>query len=96
MDFVADLKSAMEANGGKIPQIFIDGHLNHPKTKVTHARPTENTRVCVITLTTGHELVGYAQVLDVKNDVELIGRSVAYDNAKEHIWATFGAIAKVL
>lgn len=96
MDFIADLKNAMEANGGKIPTSFIEGHLNHPKTMVTHVRPTKNTRVCVITLATGHDLVGYATSIDAKNDVELVGQNVAYNNAKEHIWATFGSIAKVL
>ena len=86
----------MEANGGKIPVSFIDQHLNHSDTKVTHVQLTPNTRVCVITLTTGHDLVGYAQVLDADNDVELIGQEIAYNNAKELIWATFGSIAKVL
>ncbi len=94
--FIDSLQVALTNNGGKIPLKFIEDHLNNPLTKVTHVQATENTRICVITLSTGHELVGYAQVLDSKNDVELIGQEVAYDNAKEEIWKVFGSIAKVL
>lgn len=96
MGFIEDLKDALETNGGRIPLAFIESHLNHSDTKVTHAQLTPNTRVCVITLITGHDLVGYAQVLDADNDVELIGQEIAYNNAKETIWAVFGSIAKVL
>jgi len=88
-DFILHLTETLKANGGKIPLEFIDYHLNHGNTKVTHVQPTPNTRVCVITLPTGHDLVGYAQVLDSKNDVELIGQEVAYKNASEEIWAVF-------
>lgn len=94
--FLEGLKAALDGNGGKIPLSFIEAHLNSPETKVTHAKVTPNTRVCVITLKTGHELVGYAQVLDAANDVALIGKEVAYNNAKEEIWRVFGSIAKVL
>ena len=94
--FIDNLKRTMDNNGGKIPKSFIDAHLNHSKTMVTHARLTKNTRVCVITLTTGHEFVGYAQVVNAKNDVEALGQEIAYDNAADQIWAAFGSIAKVI
>lgn len=94
--FIDDLKNDLDKNSGKISFQFIEKYLNDSDTKVSHARITPNTRVCVITLSTGHDLVGYAQVLDSKNDVELIGQEVAYDNAKEECWAAFGAIAKVI
>lgn len=94
--FIDQLKIALDGNSGKIPVQFIQAHLHDPRTVVTHIRPTPNTRVCVITLTTGHDLVGYAQVLDEKNDIELVGQSVAYDNAAEEIWRVFGAVAKVI
>jgi len=97
MTFIQKLKSAMDANGGKIPFSFIEAYLNHSDTKVSHAQLTPNTRVCVITLAeTGHDLVGYAQVMDAENDDEIQGQQVAYDNAKEEIWTAFGSIGKVL
>ncbi len=94
--FARELFSELLGNNGKISPRFVDEMLNDPQTGITHAKVTPNTRVCVITLTTGHELVGYAQVLDEKNDVELIGQEVAYNNAKEQIWSVLGSIAKIL
>ena len=94
--FIDELKKNLDDNNGKISYPFIESYLNHKDTKVSHAKITPSTRVCVITLPTGHDIVGYAQVLDSKNDVELIGQEIAYNNAKENIWAAFGSIAKVL
>ncbi len=88
------LKKELDQNMGKISLTFIENELN--SAKVTHAQVTPNTRVCVITLLSGHDLVGYAQVLDAKNDVKLIGQEVAYNNAKEKAWNVFGSIAKVI
>ena len=96
MDFISILKAELAENGGKISFQFTEDLLNHTDTKVTHVQPTPNTRVCVITLPTGHDLVGYAQVLDAKNDVELMGQEVAYNNAKDNIWVALGSIAKVI
>lgn len=95
-DFIDSMVNAMRDNNGKIPLEFIDGLLHSKDTKVTHIRPTPNTRVCVITLPTGHDLVGYAQVLDENGDIELKGQEVAYNRAKEQIWVTLGSIAKVV
>ncbi len=93
---IEKLKIELESSGGKISPRFVEGVLNCPMNKVTHAQVTPNTRVCVITLRSGHDLVGYAQVLDAKNDVELVGQEVAYKNAADSIWSVLGSIAKVL
>lgn len=53
-------------------------------------------RACTITLPTGHEVVGIAQVLDAKNDNEDIGNAVALTRAKNELWPLLGSIAKVL
>ena len=90
------IKAELEKSSGKLSLEFINSYLQHPKTKVTHKQLTPNTRVCVITLTTGHDLVGFAQVLNAENDVELIGQEVAYKEAAEKIWPTLGAIAKAI
>ncbi len=94
--FIEMLKKELEQNNGRISQKFVNKFLNHPSTTITHIQPTPNTRVCVITLTTGHDLVGYAQVVDSKNDVELIGKEIAYKNASKEIWSVFGSIAKII
>ena len=51
---------------------------------------------CTITLPTGHEVVGIAQVLDAKNDNENIGNLAALSKAKNELWPLLGTIAKVL
>ena len=93
MNLANDLNNAMNGNGGKIPFSFIRGLVEHDDTKIVHVQPTPNTRVCVIVLPTGHNLVGYAQVLDSANDDELIGQEVALTNATNEMWAMLGAIA---
>jgi len=90
------LTKELKRNSGRISKDFVDNILNNSNTKVTHVKVTENTRVCVITLESGHELVGYSQVLDSKNDVVSIGEEVAYNNAKDKIWSILGSIAKVI
>ena len=96
MNLLEMLRNELLETGGKISPRFIDELANHSQTKVTHCQVTPNTRVCVVTLPTGHDLVGYAQVLDAKNDVELIGQEVAYKNAIENLWAVCGSIAKIV
>ncbi len=88
------LKKALDANDGKIPVEFLQEKIKH--TKITHHQMTPNTRVCVITTLSGHDVVGYAQVLDSKNDVEEIGQQIAYQRAADEPWSVFGSIAKVL
>lgn len=96
MDLINLIKNELERSGNKLSTTFIDSLAHDPKTKVTHHQMTPNTRVCVVTLPSGHEVVGYAQVLDSKNDVELIGQNVAYQNAVENLWQTCGNIAKAV
>lgn len=95
MDLKKMIRAELDRNSGKLSPDFID-EVSQSATVVVHRRLTHNTRVCVIVLPSGHELVGYAQVLDAKNDDESIGRKVAYDNAKEQLWSTLGSIAKVV
>jgi len=92
--FISDLKDRMDENDGKIPFSFIQDEVK--RGQVQYMQLTPNMRVCVITLRTGHEVIGVAQVLDAKNDVESIGNEVAYANAVNELWKVFGSIAKVL
>ena len=52
-------------------------------------------RLCIITLSTGHEVLGKAQVLSAANDIEQIGNQVALTNATNEIWTLVGSIAKL-
>jgi len=91
---VDKIKEELKDNNGKLSFNFIQELAESSKT--THIKPTENTRICVLTLPTGHEVVGVAQVLDKKNDVEEIGQKVAYDRTVDEIWRVAGNIAKLI
>jgi hypothetical protein len=88
------VKTELQRNNNKISPTFIESLLKDSESKCIQLTPT--TRVCTITLASGHEVVGVAQVLDSKNDVASIGNSVAFSNAKEQLWQQVGAIAKDL
>jgi len=90
------IKNELKRNNNKLSKDFIDTVLFNKNTKIHHAKVGFSTRVCVITLPSGHELVGYAQVIDTKNDNELLGQEAAYNKAKEQIWTILGTIAKTL
>lgn len=87
------IKEDMEANNGKISPVLVD-EIAH-EAEVVYVHPTANTRICVLRLQSGHEVVGIAQVLDAKNDVESIGNQIAYNRAKDQIWSVLGNIAKL-
>ena len=95
MNILADnLKLDMEANHGKISYGFIKNLAEFGEVKYLH--PTPNMRLCIITIYSGHEVLGMAQVLDAKNDIEKIGNEVAYDRAVDELWSVCGSVAKVL
>ena len=95
MQALADnIEAQLIANNGKIGKDFINNLAEHAE--VIHHQMTANTRVCVIKTYSGHEVVGYSQVLDSDNDVEEIGQQVAFDNAKDKLWQVCGAIAKII
>lgn len=83
----------LEANSNKISSTFIDNIV--AKSTVQYLHPTPNMRLCIITLPTGHEVLGKAQVLDADNDDESKGNSVALSDAKIEIWTLVGSIAKL-
>ncbi len=89
-----NIKANLDSNNGKIHPEFIENLAEHAEAVYLH--PTANTRICVLTIYSGHEVVGIAQVLDAKNDDEDIGNSVAYENAKNELWRVCGTIAKIL
>lgn len=88
---LTSLKDTLNANHNKIPISFVDQVVED--SNVLYLHPTANMRICIVTLDTGHEVVGVAQVIDAANDVETIGNKVALDRAKSELWKVLGAIA---
>lgn len=91
--FVKSIFNELVDNNGKLSKAFIDSVA--ATASVNYSRPTPNMRLCILTLPTGHEVLGKAQVLDALNDVEELGNQVAYDNAVNELWALCGTIAKL-
>ena len=86
------IKLELLNNSNKLSKQFIDDIVS--KSKIIYLNPTPNMRLCIITIPSGHEVIGVAQVLDSANDVESIGNSVALQNATNELWRTLGALAK--
>jgi len=94
MNLQLAIKAELESNGGKLSPLLLDKQV--ALGTVTHTQLTPNMRVCVIRLQSGHEVIGIAQVLDAANDVQEIGESVAFTNARNELWEVFGAVALAL
>ena len=94
MNLIENVKTELENNQMKLSLGFIQSLA--AKAKVTHHRLTPNCRVCAITLESGHEVVGFSQVLDEENDIKEIGEKIAYERAFEELWGAIGSIAKAV
>lgn len=93
-NIIDNVKEALTENDNKLSPEYINSLISAADVEYFHLTPT--LRVCVITLQSGHEVLGKAQVLDPANDVAEIGNSVAYTNAVNEIWYQVGAIAKAV
>lgn len=83
----------LHLNNGKLTPALIEDIAS--QSEVIYLQPTANTRICLLKLPTGHELVGVSQVLNASNDVATIGNSIAFENAKDQVWQLCGTIAKL-
>ena len=93
MNLQQSIIDELAGNSNKISPTFINNIV--AQSSIQYLKPTPNMRLCIITLPTGHEVLGKAQVLDASNDVEQIGNNVALTNATNEIWALVGSIAKL-
>ena len=92
MQIIADMiKLDLESNNGKISFGFIENLAENAE--VIYLHPTPRTRICIMTIYSGHEVIGIARVLDPKNDVEEIGNKIAFENARDELWKVCGSIA---
>ena len=93
MDLGKMIKAELLESGNRISPAFIDSLID--ASEIKHFQLSANTRVCLLRLPTGHEIVGKAQVLDAKNDVKMVGELVAVNAAKDQLWQLVGTIAKL-
>lgn len=93
MNLQQSIIDELAENSNKISSLFINNIV--AQSSIQYLKPTPNMRLCIITLPTGHEVLGKAQVLDALNDVEQLGNNVALTNATNEIWALVGSIAKL-
>ena len=93
MNLQQSIIDELAENSNKISPLFINNIV--AQSSIQYLKPTPNMRLCIITLPTGHEVLGKAQVLDASNDVEQIGNNVALTNATNEIWVLVGSIAKL-
>jgi len=90
---VQAIEEELRVNDNKLSFDFIKAVSD--KSEGKYFKLTDNTRICVLKLPTGHEVVGYARVLDKDNDVASKGNEVALDNATNELWSLLGTIAKL-
>ena len=90
---VQSIEEELRKNGNKLGFEFIKKVASGSQGK--YFKLTDNTRVCILVLPTGHEVVGYARVLDKSNDKAEAGNSVALENATDELWSLLGTIAKL-
>ena len=89
------IKEELQKNSGKLSKDFIDWYAEN-KCSYEFGKIGDSARVCILTTSTGHKIIGHALVLDPKNDVEEIGNSVAQDNCKNELWGFLGWLAKMI
>lgn len=93
MNLQQSIIDELKENSNKISPAFINNIV--AQSSIQYLKPTPNMRLYIITLPSGHEVLGKAQVLDASNDVEQLGNSVALTNATNELWALVGSIAKL-
>jgi len=92
MRLIKKIEKELRENGNKISSKFVEEIGNEAEKIFFH---TKHSVVCVLVLKSGHEVIGYGQVLDVKNFNIEIGKRIAEQNAREKLWEIVGAIAKL-
>ena len=93
LDLIQRIEEELAGNNNKLSFPFIQSVAD--SAEGSYHKLTDNTRVCVLKLPSGHEVVGYARVLHKDNDVASIGNEVALENATNELWSVLGTIAKL-
>jgi hypothetical protein len=86
----AEVENMIQAAGKTAPRITpeaIDGAIASAQ---YHVFPNTTLTVCALTLKNGFQVVGESACASPENFDESIGRKIAYDNARNKIWALEG------
>jgi len=82
-NIISELKDALVVSGGVLPSWFVEDQAR--KANVTYFKLSDKTRVCLMGLEFGLEIVGKSIVLDAKRDVMVISEEAAFEDAKRQL-----------
>ena len=93
MELIDDIRECLDIHGTIIPAFVqsIEDNSTYEYSKIG-----TSTRVCVMTLYSGHVLVGYARSIDPSKDNEELGNRAARKNIGNQLWDLLVTIAKLM
>ena len=88
------IEQELQSKGLNAPRLSPD-HISNVITKADyHVFPDTTTTVCCLTLTNGFTVVGESASASTANFDKSIGKTIAYENARNKIWALEGYLLK--
>ncbi|WP_349935033.1 Gp49 family protein [Acetobacter sp. A11-2] len=90
----AKIEQEIQAKGLNAPRITPD-HINNTIQDIEYLRPKCGVlTICVLTLANGFTVTGESACASPENFNEEIGRNIAFENARQKIWALEGYLLK--
>lgn len=89
--FLEQFHKSFVANGNTVSEAFVTKTLS--LSKIDMGKFGSRTRVCTITLPTGHECIGKSHVVDAANDSSSKGNAAAKRRAVDEVYQVLGTIA---
>lgn len=77
---------------GELPDRVTKADIEGEIADICYVRPTGTLTVCVLTLNNGFTVTGESACVDPANFDEVLGQSLAYQNAFEKCWSLFGFV----
>ena len=89
-----EIEQAIQDKGLNAPRLTPGDIDNAIVAEAYHVFPGTTVTVCCLTLRNGYNVVGDAAAVSAANFDEEIGRKVAFDEARDKIWALEGYLLK--